>query len=191
MCGRYYIDIDEPELREIVREAEEKARESLGQITVKAGGEIFPTDIVPVRVGLHQIQPMKWGFVNYAGKPVINARSETALEKPMFQASMTDRRCLVPASGYFEWKKSEENKRKTKFRFYMPGGFLYFAACYRHEKNSPLPHFVILTRQAAGGAETIHDRMPVILQERHMDTWFSEGLDALGAGLTDLSYCIA
>jgi len=121
---------------------------------------------------------MRWGFEGYKGRPVINARSETALEKPMFQTSMRERRCLIPASGYYEWMKAEGAGRKTKYQFYTPGGSLYFAGFYRLEKNSVLPHFVILTRQAVGDAEAIHDRMPVILPEKHIEAWLHGNPDA-------------
>jgi len=191
MCGRYYIEIDDLELEEIVREAEKRVREYPGQITMKTGGEIFPTEVVPVQTGLRQYAPMKWGFEGYGGKPVINARSETALEKPMFQQSMLERRCLIPASGYYEWRKAEGAGKKTKYRFSIPGGILYFAGCYRLEKNSALPRFVILTRQAEGGAEAIHDRMPVILAEKHIEAWLHGSPAVQSEAVTALTFRIA
>ena len=113
MCGRYYIEIDERELRQIADEIEKKTKGPPGQMTLKAGGEVFPTDVVPVQTGINQYLPMKWGFVGFDGKPMINARSETALEKPMFRQSMLERRCLIPASGYYEWQKTGKAKRFT------------------------------------------------------------------------------
>jgi putative SOS response-associated peptidase YedK len=183
-----YIDIDELELQEIVREAEKKARELPGEIKMKTGGEIFPTDTVPVRTGLHQYQPMKWGFTRFDGKPVINARSETALEKPMFRKPMLGQRCLVPASGYYEWQKVEGISKKIKYLFHIPGAPMYFAGCFRQEKDSPLGRFVILTRQAAGGTESIHDRMPVILPEKHIEAWLNEGPEVPADTITALTW---
>ena len=186
MCGRYYIEIDEEELRDIVIEVEKKARESGEQLTLKTGGEIFPVDVVPVQTGIGCYEPMKWGFAGFKGKPVINARSETALEKPMFQKPMEDQRCLIPAGGYYEWKK--EGAKKIKYQFFIPGKPLYFAGCWRQEKGSRLNTFVILTRPAAGGAETIHDRMPVIIPQSHREAWLNAGAEVMKEAVIGLSY---
>ena len=134
MCGRYYIEIDEAEIRDIVIEAEKRAREANEQLKLKTSGEIFPTDIVPVQTGIGDYQPMKWGFPGFKGRPVINARSETVLEKPMFRAHMLARRCLIPASGYYEWKK--EGSKKIKYKFYLSDEPLFFAGLW-HELESP------------------------------------------------------
>ena len=186
MCGRYYIEIDEKELQEIVGEVEKITRQSPEQITFKASGEIFPTDIVPVQTGLHQYQPMQWGFIGFNGKPVINARSETALEKPMFKTPILERRCLIPASGYYEWQKAGSSK--IKFQFFIPDFPMYLAGCYRQEAQSKVCRFVILTQQAAGGTEAIHDRMPVIIPQERIQTWFDKGLHNLDYAVRELTY---
>ena len=175
MCGRYYIDISDAELQEIVRSIEEK-RDSHEQLTFKRSGEIFPTDIVPVQTGLGSYDLMKWGFIGFNGKPVINARSETALEKPMFKQSMLERRCLAPASGYYEWKK--DGNRKTKYRFCIPHIPIYLAGCWRREKAGGLYTFVILTQPAQEGIATIHDRMPVIITPDRIETWLGDDPEA-------------
>jgi putative SOS response-associated peptidase YedK len=135
MCGRYYI--------------EDKDVFDFGEFgsdfVVKTVGEVFPSDIVPVMTGLQTFAPMKWGFALSGGKLLINARSETAATKPMFQEAMTTRRCIIPASGYFEWQK--QGNRKVKHRFFADKP-LYLAACYRHSRNGGPSEFVILTRAA-------------------------------------------
>ena len=186
MCGRYYIEVDEKDLEDIVNEVEKKMRKYPEQLTLKTSGEIFPTDIVPVQVGVNEYLPMKWGFVGFNGKPVINARSETALDKPMFQKAMLERRCLIPASGYYEWQKI--GSQKTKFKLYVPDSPLYLAGCYREEANSSLFNFVILTRQAGSGIENIHDRMPVIITHKHKEKWLYENPNALEYAVMDLEY---
>ena len=109
MCGRYYVEIDEDELREIGAEADRLANAFPGgipgEIPLKLHGEMFPTNVVPVQTGRSRYVPMKWGFVSYDKKTIINARSETALQKPMFKKPMLENRCLIPASGYYEWKR--------------------------------------------------------------------------------------
>jgi len=183
MCGRYYIEIDEKELRDICDAVEKKQKEAAEQLTIKFSGEIFPMDIVPVQTGLNQYQAMKWGFIGFDGRPIINARSETALAKLMFKESMLERRCLIPASGYYEWQKSESKK---KYRFYLPDSPMYFAGCYRQEKNSLLANFVILTRQTARGIKEIHNRMPVIIPNNHIETWLYKGPQAMDFAIEDL-----
>ena len=186
MCGRYYIEIGDEELEEIIREAENKLKEYPGQISMKTSGEIFPTDIVPVQTGLRLYQPMKWGFSNYKGALVINARSETAYEKAMFRGSMLERRCLIPASGYYEWQKKEGTKNKVKHQFFMPGETMFFAGCFRLEKDSLIPRFVILTRDASDEIAPIHDRMPVILPQSGAVSWLHGDMDVLAKAVTRL-----
>ena len=195
MCGRYYIEMDDGELDEIVREAEKnvQAYTGTGQIMMKTRGEIFPTDIVPVLTAPGRIQAMQWGFTLSKGGPVINARCETVFEKTMFQQAMADKRCLIPASGYYEWASIPGSRKKEKYTFQAPGSVLYFAGCYRMEKTSPVSRFVILTRQAIGGAESIHDRMPVMVPGERIADWLKEGLPGIAfeESLTAVQYEIA
>lgn len=186
MCGRYYIEIEEKELQHIIAEVNKNMKEYPEQMTIKTSGEIFPTDIVPVQIGIHEYQAMKWGFSNFNGKPLINARSETALEKPTFKQAMLKHRCLIPASGYYEWQKSGENK--LKYKFFLPGGPIYFAGCYRREQGSLLDNFVILTRQAAKGIINIHNRMPVIIEKRYCATWLHDDVNVLEYAIQELQY---
>lgn len=183
MCGRYYIEIDEKELQEICEEVQKNQQENARQLIIKFSGEIFPTDMVPVQTGINQYQAMKWGFSGFDGRPVINARSETALEKAMFKKPMLERRCLIPASGYYEWRKCP----KTKYQFYLPGSPIYLAGCYRQEKDNPLGSFVILTRQAASSIEEIHQRMPVIIPREHIGFWL-ESPSAIEYASEEIAY---
>ena len=144
MCGRYYIDDEDPMIAEIIAEVEKK--NSMAREEMKAG-EIFPTNIVPVVTSEEPILA-KWGFSRFDGKgQIINARSETAIEKPIFRKPLLEHRCLIPASHYFEWQKTGSQKQKTALR--LPGKQpLYMAGFYRREKDVPYPVFVIMTREA-------------------------------------------
>ena len=91
MCGRYYIEIDEREMKDIISQVER-------DIKLKTG-EIFPTDHAPVIPPTGVPRVMRWGFARSDGKgQIINARSETAAEKPVFRTPMQQCRCLIPAS---------------------------------------------------------------------------------------------
>lgn len=116
MCTRYYMELS-PELRPIIEAAArsalaERMTHKLGK-AVRTEGEVRPTDIAPVIAtsprGMRAVYPMIWGFVlpdtEYAKRTqlLINARSESAHWKPTFRESWERRRCVVPASCYFEW----------------------------------------------------------------------------------------
>ena len=178
MCGRFYMDIEEKEFREILDEMERNAA-SLDGVNVKDHGEIYPTDTVPVLTGEHSGRLMQWGFRTFDGKgPIINARSETLMERPMFRRPALEHRCLIPATNYFEWQKAGSRKVKYALRP-EEGSVFYMAGLYRMEQDSAAPRFVIITRDAAPGIRQIHDRMPVILLEPHSLAWLEHGADAL------------
>lgn len=100
---------------------------------------------------------------------LINARVETAGIKHMFKRSFNEMRCLIPASGYYEWRK--EGSDKNKFAFTTHDEVMYMAAIYRMEADSRYPRFVILTRDAAPDIVHIHDRMPVIIRGDFRREW--------------------
>ena len=111
MCGRYKIEdrIPEERLTELVFQALRIAGKM--KVEMKASGEIRPTDVAPVIAPSSRDRtlgafPMQWGFTHpKRGMLVFNTRMETAQEREMFAGSVNDRRCLIPASLYYEWKK--------------------------------------------------------------------------------------
>ena len=180
MCGRYYLldDIDVEELTRIIEAVNRKSP------AAKTRGEIFPGDVVPVLAGT-RVLPMQWGMaVGNLNRPVINARSETCAVKPLFREAFLRRRCLVPASGYYEWEKAEGRKIKHAIH---AGGLLYLAGLYR-ERPGQAPDFVILTREAAPGLSHIHDRMPVVLAGENRRAWLggAQGETVLARASIDL-----
>jgi len=188
MCGRFYMDPqDEKEIKEIIEEINKKYKDT-PELSEMKTGEIYPTDIVPVLTADSPML-MKWSFNNYAGKgQVINARAETAAEKPMFRKSFLEKRCLIPASCYFEWEKRGASKQKYAIGLGEP---IFLAGLYRMEPKEKLPRFVILTRPAAPKLEFIHDRMPVILPKDNHMLWLNNLLDSkdiINNSLEDLRY---
>ena len=122
------------------------------------------------------------------GKLIINARSETAAEKPMFRDGMQQRRCLLPASHYFEWEKRQREKIKYAIK---PSGsdMLFMAGLYRIEGNKA--RFTILTRTPADNISFIHDRMPVILPKEAMNDWLNPkyaAVDVIRSAVLDVDY---
>lgn len=178
MCGRYYVDDETAkEIRKLLEHLDARfnrgkealnAREKIIKKALEVRGEIFPTNQVPILVGDNEIEltMSKWGFTAPTGKGVlINARSETALEKKTFRESLLSRRCVIPAAGFYEWDSD-----KNKIYFTMPQKpCMYMAGLYRFEKEES--RFVILTTAANASMKDIHDRMPLILDEESVAEW--------------------
>ncbi|MGI6679146.1 MAG: SOS response-associated peptidase [Dehalobacterium sp.] len=200
MCGRYAIfdEENQVEMRKILQEIEENFAGTPEQEGMKTG-EIFPTNIAPVLLpkegGGTQAVPLKWGYPRWNGPGVIiNARQETAGTKNMFRASLAARRCVIPASGFFEWKDVGK-KKKDKYFLYLPHQeILYMAGLYNRFKDDKTGRmyqaFVILTTEANASMVEIHNRMPVLLEDRDLPLWLSsheEGADLLQGSGPDLS----
>lgn len=175
MCGRYFIDEDDPtdELMQIIEAVNRRSAK------VKTSGEIRPTDTIPVLANTPALQTgayaMRWGYTMPDGTPMFNARSETAASKAMFKDGMAQRRCIIPASCYFEWEK--RGKERIKYAIAPEGShMLYMAGIYRKEGN--LAACTILTRAPAPEIAFIHNRMPVILPAEAVRDWLNIRYDA-------------
>lgn len=178
MCGRYYIESEDSTL-ELLAIIDEVNRRSKGS-PVKTG-EIFPTDTAPVIANNRSQQQtafaMRWGYSMGDGRrPIINARSETAAAKPMFKDGMAQRRCLIPASYYYEW--AEQDGKKVKYAIRQNSSdMIYMAGLYRIEHGTD-PVFTILTRAVSPDIAFIHDRMPVILPAAAIGDWLNLSYNA-------------
>ena len=186
MCGRYLIDIDESEISGIVAEAVKNSREQVSNQLFE-GGEIFPSNAAPVIAG-NGACFMSWGYPSLIDgrRPHINARSETAAALKTFSKAMALRRCIVPATGYYEWKRID-GKRKEKYIFKLPDSEpMYMAGIH-----SGGGQYAILTREATAAISIIHDRMPVIIPQALTAVWLNETSDVLKEALTDLCFDLA
>ena len=124
---------------------------------------------------------MRWGLVpSWWKKPLgelpstFNARAETVAEKPMFRAAFKSRRCIIPASGFYEW--TGEKGHKTPHYFSAPSGEpLALAGLWEHwrdpESGEDLPSATIIVGEANRWMRRFHDRMPVILEWRDAGAW--------------------
>jgi len=197
MCCRYWAD-DSPEIREIVEEMNrspivEKWQQTTGITTY---GEIRPTNVVPViasrKSGEKGVFPMKWGF---SGRTLlINARVETAAQKPTFKEAWEAHRCIVPASWYYEWEHitGNDGRKRTGDKYLIqPKGSMMTWLCGLYRIENGLPVFVVLTREPGEGICFIHDRMPLILPGEYVDGWIKPGAkpeELIEASLTDMVY---
>ena len=159
MCCRYYFDqrADDERMKKILSMME---RDYPGAYKT---GEIFPGDTVPAVVGeqgkLRHV-PAVFGFPGFRDKQLIlNARAETAAQKPTFAESLRERRVILPADGFYEWS---HDGQKTKYLFTLDGlRTLYLCGLYQRIEDKY--RFVILTRPANASMIEVHDRMPVIV----------------------------
>ncbi len=184
MCGRYeiYQEIKDEQLEALIRHAMRVSEKICANM--KPSGEIRPTDVAPVIApsALNRKPsafPMQWGFSHpKRGMLVFNTRMETAPEKDLFVGSIDERRCLIPASRYFEWKKTDAEK-KTRFAFSAENGDpLYLAGLYiRTSDAHRLPCFSILTQDAERNIKDVHPRMPVLVPFSRAEEWLSPDTD--------------
>lgn len=191
MCGRYQLSTEDEifEIREIMKELN---RQVLSGVKT---GEIYPSEVAAVLISGEGDTPisgavpraMRWGFPKWDGKGrVINARIETADEKPMFKHSFKGRRCVIPSTGFFEWShpklpditrvKQEDmavaKQPKEKYLLKIKGeDALFMAGIYREGEEAV---FTILTTAANESVSALHDRMPVILHRSEISSWLSE-----------------
>ena len=191
MCGRFYVETeDTPEelmrlLRQLNRgEPEESPDAWLGE---KTPG--MPACVVARSRGTGGLRPfaMRWGFP-MEKKLVINARLETAAEKPLFRDSFRQRRCLIPASGWFEWDHRE--KKPPKYRFHSRSQrWIWLAGLYRLTSDQ-MPVFAVVTRPAEGALSAFHDRMPLWFPPDGEAAWLGEAVDAFpeAGAVSDLSW---
>ncbi|UXN60645.1 SOS response-associated peptidase [Phyllobacterium zundukense] len=123
---------------------------------------------------------VRWGFIpgwvkDTANYPLmINARSETAIEKASFKAAMRHRRALVPASGFYEWRR--DGNRKSQAYWVRPrnGATIAFAGIYEpwaNAEGSEMDTGAILTTSASEDLRFIHDRMPVVIEQKDFARW--------------------
>lgn len=177
MCGRYRLS----RRKQVV---EEYFESSSDEEDWTPRYNIAPTQPVAAirEAGQNRILSlMRWGLVpSWAsdisiGARLINGRSETVLEKPAFRDSFRMRRCLVPADGFYEWKKA--GRERYPFHFVMKDSSLFAFAGVWDRWRSPAGQVVescsILTTAPNELLDGVHDRMPVILPQRHYQTWLT------------------
>lgn len=182
MCGRYYIDDGETvaEMRKILEEVNLRYHGTPLGDTMKTG-EIFPTNVAPVLISQGEsTQPvlMSWGFPKWqASGVIINARAETAQEKPMFRNTIQKRRCIIPASGFFEWDHAQGHP-KSKFLLQpKESPMLYMAGLYssfEDQLGDQYSAYVILTVNANTDISALHDRMPLIVEPGQNNRWLND-----------------
>ncbi|WP_112321552.1 SOS response-associated peptidase [Oceanibium sediminis] len=179
MCGRFALTLP-PEAMEALFEAE------AGDLPPTPRYNICPTQDIAVVVthdDARHITPMRWGFLPRwyksptDGPLLINARAETLAEKPAFREAARARRCLIPASGFFEWTASAGRGKYPWYIHPASGDVLAFAGVWqswRGPDGQRLVTAAIVTTAANKALEEVHHRMPVILAPGDWPLWLGE-----------------
>ncbi|MFI5931660.1 SOS response-associated peptidase [Actinoplanes sp. NPDC051494] len=189
MCGRYATTNTEADLGELFDAV--PVAESLAP-----SWNVAPTDPVPVvrvsgSLGSRVLDTARWGLLPpWAKNPrdgarMINARAETVAESPAFARSFQQRRCLVPADGWFEWVRTGK-QRQAYYMTPLDSSVLAFAGIWTKWRGETLTCSV-LTTAALGGLAEVHDRMPLILPRERWGAWLAGGGDDAGELLSPLS----
>jgi putative SOS response-associated peptidase YedK len=162
-----------------------------GGIDWQARYNVAPTQPVPVVTASDDptLELFRWGLIprwakdESVGNKMINARGETVAEKPAFRSLVGRKRCVVPASGFYEWRREPGDNRKTPM-YITPADATAFAFAglwdewRRPADGQSLRTFAILTTAPNELMSTVHDRMPVILPEEDVKRWLTPGDDA-------------
>lgn len=179
MCGRYTI-VDPQQAAEMLEPEEIEADMTRPRYNVA------PTQNVPVllaRNGRRVLADMQWGLVpawsrdKTIGARLINARAETLAEKPAFRNALCKSRCLIPADGFYEWRKAGSRKIPMYIRL-IGGRPFVFAGLHEfwRGEGEELVSCTIITTQANEKVRPIHERMPVILPLEMHGPWLDPSL---------------
>jgi len=182
MCGRFTLTLDPGEIQELL---------DLGPFVhiVQPRYNIAPSQPIPIvkDPDTRSIELYQWGLVPFwaddpkIGYRMINARAETAHEKPSFRAAFKYRRCLIPADGFFEWHAVEKGAPKTPYLFKLKDDQPFtFAGLYEHwqsPEGGELHTCTILTCPPNELVASYHNRMPVILGEDARWLWLNAEAD--------------
>jgi putative SOS response-associated peptidase YedK len=173
MCGRYTLAAP------VGRLAEEFDLDA-SAVDLPPSYNVAPTQQVAAVLaegGERRLEALRWGLIpSWADDPgigarMINARSETAPEKPSFRGAFRRRRCLIPADGFYEWKRENGGKQPFHFRM-MDGRPFAFAGLWEiWNGDEEVRSCTILTTKPNPLVSDVHDRMPVILPPDNYDAW--------------------
>ncbi len=182
MCGRFAVTLPSDAMAQLF------AARPANDLPGVPNYNICPTNTVHAIVsdegpeGSRQLVALRWGFLPHwyksptDGPLLINARSETIAEKPAFRAAVRSRRCLIPATGFFEWTKDPEGERLPWYIRPKDNDVLAFAGVWQSwdKGDDSVKTCAIVTTQANAPMSTIHHRMPVILKQSDWPLWLGE-----------------
>ena len=179
MCGRFVLAVDPSVIQQAFNL-------ELSVVDFKPRYNIAPTQMVPV---ISNEQPKhlslyRWGLIpawskdEKVGSKLINARADGVADKPSFRSAFKKRRCLVPATGFYEWQQSGKGAKTPMYIHLKDQELFAMAGLWEawHNPNGNVYHtFTIITTDANDFMKPIHNRMPVILHPADYDLWLQPG----------------
>jgi len=176
MCGRFQLSVKG-------RQISERFNVEVFDEMYKPNYNCAPSQKLPVITNSEpaKLNYFKWGLIPFwakdpkIGYKLINTRAESITEKPSFKSAFTKRRCLIPANGFYEWRKDEN---KTPFRIFLKSEEIFSMAgiweTWKDAEGKLIHSFSIITTKPNSFMENIHNRMPVILPPKMEDAWLNE-----------------
>jgi putative SOS response-associated peptidase YedK len=173
MCARIFLSVSDEELADFLETDGLPA--FAPRYNIAPGQDVLVLRATPVARRAPAL--LRWGLVPYwskdasGGTRLINARSETAARRAAFKDSLRERRCLIPAAGFYEWKK--EGTRRQPYAIRSRMGLVALAGLWDawEGQGRRLETFTVLTTEASPVVAQIHDRMPVILERDQFSAW--------------------
>ena len=177
MCGRYSLHSKAPAIN-----SEYQIRDS---VVLAPRYNIAPTQDAPVVRAVdgkrRSLSILRWGLIpswakdEKIGHRMINARAETVAEKPSFRSALQKRRCIIPADGFYEWKQTEQGKQPYFIQPHKRSllGLAGLWEEWKSKEGQAIQSFTIITTEANGFMQPIHDRMPVILDRNYYEQWLN------------------
>jgi len=168
MCGRYYLEISKENMSFV---------NNIDTFEYKTNYNISPQSIVPAIINNELVNTI-WGY--FPGwlkeqdnpRPLFNSRYESLLEKKTFTSAFRNSRCLIPLSGWYEWRT--ENKSRQPYFFYNKNNIQILTAGLFWKRSNGDIETSIITREAVPPLDTIHNRSPLILNSSQIESWLSD-----------------
>ena len=166
MCGRYYLEISKNELSHV---------SNIEDFEFEPNFNITPQSKVPAIIN-NNLTMTTWGYYpdwlksQANSRPLFNTRFESVQEKKTFQSAFKNNRCIIPISGWYEWKRDGENKTP----YYFSNNSIMFAAGLFWTRSSGDIETSIITREASTNLNVVHNRSPLILNKEELTIWNSD-----------------
>ena len=168
MCGRYYVDVTNDDLSFV---------DNFSEFEYEQNFNVTPQAVAPCIID-NNLVAVNWGYFpdwlkqQSNPRPLFNTRYESLLEKKTFTSAFKNSRCLIPISGWYEWK--EEEGIKQPYYFFSNSSESLIAAGLYWNRSSGDIESSIITREAVGDLQNVHNRSPLLLNKEKRDLWMSD-----------------
>ena len=179
MCGRFAVTLPPDAMAQLFAATPANDLPDVPNYNVCPTTQIH---VVRAHDGARQLVSMRWGFLPHwyksatDGPLLINARAESVASKPAFRAACRERRCLIPATGFYEWTKTSDGQRLPWYIYRADGAPIIFAGIWQvwDKTDHALSSCAIVTTAANSAMSAVHHRMPVVLEPQDCALWLGE-----------------